>query len=116
MEVQLEERPFGLPVVLGPQAAPDVGLGVGAEPGEPVFDQVADLVPIRPGDAVKELEVAVPVRRGGWVRPDDCGEDRHDCIPPWDTDSWDQSQRREALAVALTTAPAWRAARRPVPR
>ena len=48
MDVQLEERPLGLPIVLGPQAAPDVGLRVGAEPGEPVFDQVPDLIQYGP--------------------------------------------------------------------
>jgi hypothetical protein len=61
VEVQLKEGPLRLPVVLGPQAAPDVGLCVGAEPGEPLLDQVPDLIPVRPGDAVKKLGVAVTV-------------------------------------------------------
>lgn len=63
-----QRTPLGLPVILGPQTSPDVGLCVRAEPGEPVLDQGTNLVPVRTGDAVEELCVAVPVRRRGRIR------------------------------------------------
>jgi hypothetical protein len=52
-----------LSVVFGLQPAPDVDLGVWAQTTEPLLDQVANLVSVRPRDAVQELELPVSVRR-----------------------------------------------------
>lgn len=59
MEIQLEERPLALSVVVGPHTAPDIGLCVRAEPGEPVFNKVPDLIPVRPEDPIEELGVTL---------------------------------------------------------
>lgn len=93
MQIQLEEGSFGLPVVPGAQTSPDVRLGVRAQPGEPVLDQVPDLIPEDSRDAVDELGVALPVPGRGRVsslnRREDVDADHH-------TRSTDPKARRSA--------------------